>query len=36
MSILIEKLILEIKNIKKSNPSVQLNLDDDVLLVFFS
>ncbi len=36
MSILIEKLILEIKKIKKTNPSVQLNLDDDVLLVFFT
>lgn len=36
MSILIEKLILEIKNIKKANPSVQLNLDDDVLMVFFT
>ncbi len=36
MSILIEKLILEIKKIKKTNPSVTLNLDDDVLLVFFT
>lgn len=36
MSILIEKLILQIKEIKKSNPQVKLNLDDDVLLVFFT
>lgn len=36
MSVLIEKLILQIKNIKKSNPSLQLSLDDDVLLVFFT
>lgn len=36
MSVLIEKLILEIKKIKKANPSLQLSLDDDVLLVFFT
>ncbi len=36
MSILIEKLILEIKRIRKENPSVKLSLDDDVLLVFFT
>ena len=36
MSILIEKLILQIKKIKKSNPSLELSLDDDVLLVFFA
>ena len=36
MSILIEKLILEIKRVKQSNPSLQLSLDDDVLLVFFT
>lgn len=36
MSILIEKLILEIKRIKKTNPSLDLSLDDDVLLVFFT
>lgn len=36
MSILIEKLILEIKRIKKANPSLDLSLDDDVLLVFFT
>ena len=36
MSVLIEKLILEIKRIKQTNPSLQLSLDDDVLLVFFT
>lgn len=36
MSILIEKLILQIKRIRQENPSVKLSLDDDVLLVFFS
>ena len=36
MSVLIEKLILEIKKIKQANPSLQLSLDDDVLLVFFT
>jgi DNA repair exonuclease SbcCD ATPase subunit len=36
MSVLIEKLITEIKKIKKSNPSLQLSLDDDVLLIFFT
>lgn len=36
MSVLIEKLILEIKRIKQSNPSLQLSLDDDVILVFFT
>ena len=36
MSLLVEKLILEIKRIRKENPNVNLRLDDDVLLVFFS
>ena len=36
MSLLIEKLILEIKRVKKENPNVKLNLDDDVALVFFA
>ena len=36
LSVLIEKLILEIKRIKKENSSLKLNLDDDVLLVFFT
>lgn len=36
LSLLVEKLILEIKRIKKSNPNVQLNLDEDVSLIFFA
>jgi len=36
MSLLVEKLVLEIKRIRKDNPNVNLKLDDDVLLVFFS
>ena len=36
MSLLIEKLILEIKRVKKENPNVKLNLDDDVALIFFA
>lgn len=36
MSILVEKLILELKRIRKENPNVKLSLDDDVLLVFFT
>lgn len=36
MSLLVEKLILEIRRIRTENPNVNLNLDDDVLLMFFS
>ena len=36
MSLLVEKLILEIKRIQKENPSVRLRLDDDVALIFFA
>lgn len=36
MSLLIEKLILEIKRIRTANPKVELSLDDDVLYIFFS
>ena len=36
MSLLVEKLILEIKRIQKDNPSVKLRLDDDVALIFFA
>ena len=36
MSLLVEKLILEIKRIQKQNPSVRLDLDDDVALIFFA
>lgn len=33
---LVEKLILELKRIKRDNPSVALQLEDDVRLIFFS
>lgn len=36
LSLLVEKLILELKRVKKENPSVRFNLDDDVQLVFLS
>lgn len=36
MSLLVEKLILEIKRIKKDNPNVKLSLEDDVALIFFA
>jgi len=36
LSILVEKLISEIKSIKRDNPSVKLNLDEDLHLIFFS
>ena len=36
MSLLVEKLIFEIKRIKKENPNVNLRLDDDVGLIFFT
>ncbi len=36
LSLLVEKLIGEIKTIKQTNPSVKLNLDEDLQLIFFS
>jgi hypothetical protein len=36
MSLLVEKLIIEIKRIKKENPNVRLNLDDEIGLIFFT
>lgn len=36
LSLLVEKLITEIKRIKKSNNGVQLALDEDVQLIFFN
>jgi hypothetical protein len=36
LSLLAEKLIGEIRTIKQSNPSVKLNLDEDLQLIFFS
>lgn len=36
LSLLVEKLILELKKVKKSNPSIKLELDDDINLMFFA
>jgi hypothetical protein len=36
ISLLVEKLILEIKRIKKENPNVRLGLDDEIGLIFFT
>lgn len=36
LAVLVEKLIGEIRSIKKNNPSVKLNLDEDLQLIFFS
>jgi hypothetical protein len=36
LSLLVEKLILELKRVKNANPNIQLNLDDDVNLIFFT
>lgn len=32
---MVEKLIIELKRIKKDNPNVNLQLEDDVKLIFF-
>lgn len=36
MTILVEKLISELKRIKSQNSNVQLNLDEDIQLIFFT
>lgn len=36
MSLLVEKLVNEIKVIKKSNPNVKLSLEDDIGFIFFA
>ena len=36
MSLLVEKLIIEIKRLKKENPNIKLALDDEVGLIFFT
>lgn len=33
---MVEKLILELKKIKQTNPSLNLELEDDIKLIFFS
>jgi hypothetical protein len=36
LSLLVEKLILELKKIKQTNPSLNFELEDDIKLIFFS
>jgi hypothetical protein len=36
LSLLVEKLILELKRIRRENPSVNLDLEEDVRLLFFA
>lgn len=36
LSLLVEKLILELKRIRRDNPSLKLDLEDDVRLLFFT
>lgn len=36
LSLLVDKLIGEIRGIKKTNPNIKLNLDEDLQLIFFS
>lgn len=36
MSLLVEKLILEIKRIKKENSNIKLGLDEDIGYIFFA
>ncbi len=36
LSLLVEKLIGELRNIKQTNPNLKFNLDEDLQLIFFS
>jgi len=36
LSLLVEKLIIEMKRLKKENPNLNLQLEDDVKLIFFT
>ena len=36
LSLLVEKLILELKRVKRENPGIVYNLEDDVRLIFFA
>ena len=36
LSLLVEKLITELKRLKAQNPNMSLQLEDDVRLIFFS
>ena len=36
LSLLVEKLILELKRLKRENPTITYDLEDDVRLLFFT
>lgn len=36
LSLLVEKLIIELKRVKRENPNLNLDLEDDVRLLFFT
>lgn len=36
LSLLVEKLIVELKRLRKDNPNINLQLEDDVKLIFFT
>ena len=36
MSLLVEKLVGSMKKLKQTNPDVDLEMDEDVKLIFFS
>jgi hypothetical protein len=36
LSLLIEKLVIELKRVKKENPNVRLNIDEEIGLIFFT
>lgn len=36
LSLLVEKLIIELKRLRKDNPNINLQLEDDVKLIFFT
>ena len=36
LSLLVEKLIIELKRLRKENPNLNLQLEDDVRLIFFT
>lgn len=36
LSLLVEKLIIELKRLRKDNPNIKLQLEDDVNLIFFT
>lgn len=36
LTLLVEKLIIELKRVKKENPNINLQLEDDIKLIFFT